>query len=102
MVRARKHLLPGDLIALVDTREQRPFDLSPLQCERASLVTADYTIKGLEDFIAYERKSLSDLVGCVGIDRVRFEKVITRMLSYECRGLVVRGLLGRPRGRGVA
>jgi DNA excision repair protein ERCC-4 len=92
--RPRKHLLPGDLTVIVDSREQKPFDLTPLKCEFAKMVTADYTVKGLESFIAYERKSLSDLIGCVGVNRYRFEKVVNRMLSYECRGIVVEATWG--------
>ena len=59
----------GDIIAVIDSREQRPLDLSPLGTVCATLVTGDYTVRGLEHLVAVERKSLQDLVGCVGRQR---------------------------------
>jgi DNA excision repair protein ERCC-4 len=74
---------------ICDTREQRPFDLIPMNVVRGTLQTGDYSVQGLEHFIALERKSLQDLIGCIGSDRERFEKEIQRMLAYECRGIIV-------------
>lgn len=85
----KAHLEETAVVALVDTREQNPLDLSPLRTERATLVTGDYTIKGLERQIAIERKSLSDLVGVIGRDRERFEREVQRLLAYPVRALVV-------------
>jgi DNA excision repair protein ERCC-4 len=76
-------------VAIIDTREQEPLDLAPLRTERGTLPTGDYSLKGLEHVIAIERKSLSDLLGCCGGERERFEKEIQRMLAYPCRVLVV-------------
>jgi ERCC4-type nuclease len=39
--------------------------------------------------VAVERKSLSDCLGCVGVDRDRFEREIQRLLAYPCRALVI-------------
>ncbi len=39
--------------------------------------------------IAVERKSLSDLLSCVGTERERFEREVQRLLAYPCRALVV-------------
>ena len=36
---------------VIDTREQRPADVAPLKSVRGTLVTGDYSIKGLEDHI---------------------------------------------------
>jgi DNA excision repair protein ERCC-4 len=79
----------SDLVALVDTREQTPLDLSPLTTEPASLVTGDYSVRGLENIIAIERKSLPDLLACVGQERARFDKEMLRLLGYPVRGVVV-------------
>jgi ERCC4-type nuclease len=80
---------PQQLVALVDMREQSPLDLSPLRVEPASLPTGDYSLRGLETVIAIERKSLQDLVGCVGGQRRRFDREVQRLLAYPVRLLVV-------------
>lgn len=82
-------LNPERLTAIIDTREQTPLDLAPLQTEAGSLPTGDYSLKGLEHVVAIERKSLPDLLGCVGRDRERFEKEMRRLLAYPCRALVL-------------
>jgi ERCC4-type nuclease len=88
MTRAHLDLRPEDLTIIIDTREQRPLDLA-LRTERATLTTGDYSVKGLEHLITAERKSLDDLVSCVGQNRERFERTVQRMLAYEARLIVV-------------
>lgn len=80
---------PEALTAIIDTREQLPLDLSPLQVERGTLATGDYSLKGLENIVAIERKSLSDFIGCVGGERERFEREIQRLLAYPVRAMVI-------------
>lgn len=86
--------LPSDLsaeniVAVIDTREQWPLDLTPLKTVRGTLATGDYSVRGLEHVIAIERKSLPDLIGCVGQSRARFDREIQRLLAYPCRAIVV-------------
>ena len=82
--------LPAEnVVAVVDTREQLPLDLAPLRMERGTLPTGDYSIRGLEHVVAVERKSLADLLGCVGQERERFDREVQRLLAYPCRALVV-------------
>jgi len=85
----KKYLDPSQITAVIDTREQRPWDLSPLKSERGTLITGDYTIKGLEHVICIERKSLADYLGSMGNDRDRFERELKRMLGYETRALII-------------
>lgn len=92
---ARKELQIEDVTAIADTREQTPLDLSPLKCELGTLPTGDYTVKGLEHIVCVERKSLSDLMGCIGGGRERFDKEMHRILAYPCRLLVIEGTLGQ-------
>lgn len=87
--RARKELRPEDLTAIIDSREQLPLDLSPMKSVRGTLPTADYSIQGLEHVVAVERKSLNDLLGCIGQERERFERELVRLLAYPARALVV-------------
>lgn len=88
---ARAHLdiRPEDVTAIVDSREQLPFELTMLKSERGTLPTGDYSVKGLEHEIVVERKSLSDLVNCIGKGRDRFEREIQRMLAYKSKLVVV-------------
>lgn len=85
---AHSDLRIEDITALVDTREQAPLDLL-IPSEVAKLVTGDYTVKGLENLVCIERKSLPDLLGCIGRDRERFDKCIMRMRGYETKVLVI-------------
>jgi ERCC4-type nuclease len=80
---------------LVDTREQKPFDLNPLKSQTSTLQTGDYSILGLESEIAIERKSLQDLIGCVGQERERFEKEIQRLKAYPVRAIICEGSYGQ-------
>lgn len=82
-------LKPQHLVAIIDRREQLPLDLSPLQTVAGTLATGDYSIVGLENVVAVERKSLSDLLGCVGQERERFDREVMRLLAYPCRCIVV-------------
>lgn len=82
--------IPADKItATVDTREQKPWNLSPLPTVVGTLATGDYSVQGLEHYIAIERKSLSDLLGCIGQERERFDREVQRLLAYPVRALIV-------------
>jgi DNA excision repair protein ERCC-4 len=80
---------PDQFVALIDIAEQLPFGLRPLRTERAHLTTGDYSVKHLEKHICLERKSLSDLVGCCGNERARFERELDRMLGIPARAVIV-------------
>jgi len=85
----KKNINPSDIIAVQDSREKLPLDLSPLKVVIGTLTTSDYSILGLESKIAIERKSLPDFLACVGRERERFEREIQRMMAYECRAIVI-------------
>lgn len=92
--RLRAKLTPEQLTAVVDTREQSPLDLSPLQVTSGTLATGDYSIRGLESVVAIERKSLPDLIACVGRERERFDREVQRLLACPVRALVVESTWG--------
>ncbi len=81
--------------AIIDKREQRPLTLrytekgDILPSEAGTLYTGDYSIKGLENYVSIERKSLDDMMGCIGRDRDRFEKEILRLRGFEVKAIVV-------------
>jgi len=82
--------LPLELIvAVIDTREQLPLDLSPLKSIRGTLATGDYSAQGLEHVLSLERKSLPDLLSCMGQGRERFEREIDRLVAYPVRAVFV-------------
>ena len=72
-----KKIAPVTIIQ--DTREQMPLDFSPFEgvtVEVSTVWPGDYTLKGWEKSIAFERKSVSDLIGTmkggyVGKDSIR-------------------------------
>lgn len=86
-------------IIVIDTREQAPLAFS-LPMETGTLVTGDYSIKGLERFIAIERKSPNDLVSCLKSgQRERFERELSRGRGLDYFALVVEcGLADLARG----
>jgi len=95
---------PSQVTVVVDTREQLPLDLSPLRSEVGTLASGDYTIRGCEHIVRVERKSLDDLLGCVGRERDRFEREVQRLLAFPLRFLVVESTwqaleLGQWRGK---
>jgi ERCC4-type nuclease len=79
----------ANLVAIIDTREQNPLDLSPMRMERGTLATGDYSLRGLEHVIAIERKSAEDMLACVGRERERFDREVQRLLAYPVRALVI-------------
>jgi len=69
----------------MDTREQAGFSFKNMSADKkdgggiivvrtkkVGLKTGDYSIEGLEDRFSIERKSMEDLLNCVGNDRKRF------------------------------
>lgn len=82
-------LRPEHITAVIDTREQKPWLLSPLKTQVATLTTGDYSVLGLERQIALERKSLPDLLGCIGGGRKRFESEIERLQAYPTRCVII-------------
>ena len=82
-------LKPEQVTAIIDTREQAPIDLAPLQAVTGTLSTGDYSVQGLESIVAIERKSLPDLLACIGQQRNRFDREVQRLLAYPCRAIVV-------------
>ena len=83
------NIKPESVTAIVDTREQLPLSLVPLRVISGTLDTGDYSLVGCEHIIRIERKSLDDILGCVGRDRDRFDREVQRLLSYPVRVLLV-------------
>jgi ERCC4-type nuclease len=80
------------MIVIIDSREQTPYEFkSPT--EVAGLKTGDYSIKGLESWVAVERKTIGDLVACLTTGRERFERELHRGRGLDYFALVVEASL---------
>lgn len=77
---------------IIDSREKKPylFEFAPPAVEivKGPLKTGDYSLKGFEDKITIERKSLSDLFGTCGQGRERFERELERMKEFRYAAIV--------------
>ncbi len=81
--------LPADaLTVIVDSREQHPWQFA-MPTVAGTLASGDYSLLGLKSVVTIERKSLSDLLGCIGQERERFEREIQRLLAYPSRCIIV-------------
>lgn len=78
------------MIVTVDTREKWPylFQDYPVDLVTATLTTGDYSLRGMEDQVCIERKTLNDFVGSICRGRERFERELLRMKAYEL-GVVI-------------
>lgn len=90
----------ADSVILVDTREQTPFFQEGLyigdkyitpNAERATLKTGDYSLVGLANIVAIERKSRADFWQSITRERERFEREIQRLAEYQYKAVVVEG-----------
>ena len=80
---------------VIDTREQEPLVFLRLESVGGTLTTGDYSVIGLEELFAIERKSISDLVGCcMGENRSRFERELHRLRGYRFKRLLIVGSRG--------
>ena len=89
---------------LVDTREQNPFNFSRFRgwfagIEKRALALGDYSIAGLEEVCAVERKDLTDLVHSCTADRAAFVNRLRLMARYPHRLLVITSPLSQVKSR---
>jgi ERCC4-type nuclease len=97
-------------IVVVDTREQIPLSFRRFKgwfagVEMRALALGDYSVAGMEDSCAVERKDLSDLVSSFTENRVVFVKRLRRMSVLPHSLLVITAPLSQiksayPYGRG--
>ena len=82
------------LHVIVDSREQKPFEFTDVGYNNVSvtrdiLYIGDYSIFGCQNEIAIERKSLPDLMNCLGRDRDRFIRQLQRGRGLESYSVVI-------------
>lgn len=73
-----------------DSREQAPFTFIgyPATVETGTLASGDYSLAGFESRVAVERKSLQDLVSCLGAERARFTRELERLRGFDAACVV--------------
>ena len=83
------------MLIVVDSREQCPFSFTheryEVQVQPGTLTVGDYSLAGLEDKVAVERKSLPDLVACLGREQERFERELMRGAALDAFAVVCEG-----------
>jgi len=75
---------------LVDSREQHPWDLSPMHLEAATLATGDYA-SSCGRYLLERKNSVDELISCMTSGRERFERELERMQAYVSAIVVVEG-----------
>ncbi len=95
----------GPVAFIIDTREQQEysFDSRLVSTTRRALPAGDYSVAGLENTVAVERKSLDDFVSTVIHSRERFREELRKLAGYRAACVVVEAgfadvLLHRYRG----
>lgn len=87
---------------VVDSREQLPYTFEGITAggkrivvpvERGTLASGDYSIKGFENVMTIERKSVSDFYGSITTGRARLEAEFQRMEAMTFSAIVVEGRL---------
>lgn len=85
----------NELHIICDRREQRPFSFTGAQIyegttvEAGTLNVGDYSLVGMENVVACERKSLPDLVQCLAGSRERFVRELERSRALESFCVIV-------------
>lgn len=88
------------LAFLVDSREQNPFCFGPPVRKEfrdggtlvRGLSEGDYSVcidSGAPLSIRLERKTHTDLLGCVGRERGRFEAELERLIQYDRKAIII-------------
>ena len=77
---------------VIDTRERLAYKFQT-QSLRGTLATGDYSIAGLEDLIAIERKTRDDLIGCLTGGRQRFERELHRGRALDYFAVIIEATL---------
>ncbi len=91
-------MTPATITILCDTREPWPHPWARCLPEhvhlvRAMLPTGDFALRGFETGAIVERKTVSDLLGCIGTGRDRFERELSRAAGLQKFCVVAEGTL---------
>jgi DNA excision repair protein ERCC-4 len=72
---------------IIDSREQKPYRF---ECYAVrALPAGDYSIEGMENRVAVERKSKVDAYGTIGAGRDRFVRELEKLAKYDYAAVVI-------------
>ena len=74
---------------VIDSREQLPWDLAPLDARIGTLATGDYGLLDFPGEVSIERKELSDFIGCIGHGRPRFQRELDRLKGFNSHCVII-------------
>ena len=78
-----------EFIIVVDSREQLPYRWPDNLTVVKGLSAGDYSVLGMENRVAVERKSLIDAYGTFGSNRERFEAELERLSKFDYAAVVI-------------
>jgi len=84
-------VIPENMVVIVDTREQLPLFTKPpkgLLLVRDYLTDGDYSLRGFENKICFERKA-SDIFSYCTSEQEKTKKKMERFKSFEFVGLII-------------
>ncbi len=84
-------VIPENMVVIVDTREQLPLFTKPpkgLLLVRDYLTDGDYSLRGFQDKICFERKA-SDIFSYCTSEQEKTKKKMERFKSFEFVGLII-------------
>lgn len=88
----KPHIIPEEMVVLIDTREQNPLWLpkppKDLAIMRSTLKNGDYSLRGFENSFAIERKQ-SDIFAYMTSERPKTKEKLIRLMEYEFKALVI-------------
>lgn len=88
----KPHIIPKDMIVIIDTREQNPLwlpkPMKDLVITRGTLSNGDYSLRGHESTFAIERKQ-NDIFAYLTSERERTKVKLERLKRYEFAALVI-------------
>ena len=88
-----KDISMNDFIIIIDTREQDEYKFKSILTVRDKLNTGDYSLRGFENDITIERKSLGDFISSISHGRDRFKSELARMKDYKYKFIIVESCL---------
>lgn len=75
------------MLIVIDTREKLPYRFTRFKVK--TLATGDYSIVGMENRVAVERKRLEELFSITGLERERFKRELERMTHLDYAAMVI-------------
>ncbi|HOC93368.1 MAG TPA: ERCC4 domain-containing protein [bacterium] len=81
------------MIIVVDTREKDEYTFGDISTIPQKLDAGDYSVAGLEDRVAIERKSIDDFVGTVIYQKERFHNELCALARMDFAAIVVEASL---------